>query len=118
MDEVGHHSRKSIELTPRPAIFDQNVAAIDETGFTQAQAECRHKIGPRLGRTSMEKPDHWHRGLLRPRRERPKNGRRGRRAADKRDEIAAFHYPVPPVRAIEKIAHPSTARDCCTAGFQ
>jgi hypothetical protein len=48
MDEVGHHSRQSIGLIPRPAIFDQNIAALDKTGFAQAQAKCRHQIGPRL----------------------------------------------------------------------
>src|SRR5260221_10368305 len=107
MDEVGHHSRKSIELTPRPAIFDQNVAAIDETGFTQAQAECRHKIGPRLGRTSMEKPDHWHRGLLRPRRERPRDCR----AAEQREELASsqgWHGLSPPRAAGFPHPQPST----------
>jgi hypothetical protein len=86
MDEVGRQSRQPIELIPRPAIFDQNVAAIDETGFAQAQAECRHKIGPRLGRTSMEKPNHWHRGLLRARRERPPD----RRSTEQGDERAAL----------------------------
>src|SRR5262249_40665929 len=60
--------------------------AIDETGFAQAQAECCHKIGPRLRRTRMEKSNHRHR-LLRARRQRP----HGRRATEQRDELAADH---------------------------
>src|SRR5262249_31590405 len=45
--------------------------------------------------------------LLRARRERP----RGRRAAEQRDELAPFHYPMPPVLPTERIAHLGTA-DC------
>jgi hypothetical protein len=43
-------------LIPRPAIFDQNIAALEKTGFVQAQAKCRHQIGPRLWRNRMENP--------------------------------------------------------------
>src|SRR5262245_2107792 len=48
------------------------------------------------------------RTLLRARPERP----RGRRTAEKRDEVAAFHCPMPPVLPTERIAHLGTA-DCC-----
>src|SRR5215469_14791192 len=41
-------------------------------------------------------------------RERP----RRRRTADERDEVAAFHRPMPPVLPAERIAHLGTA-DCC-----
>ena len=44
----------------------------------------------------------------RARRERP----RRRRAAEKRDELATFHYPMSPVLPTERIAHLGTA-DCC-----
>src|SRR5262245_33149975 len=53
-------------------------------------------------------------GLLPARRERP----RGHRAAEKRDERAAFHCPMPPVLRTESVAHLSTVGDCCAAGFQ
>jgi hypothetical protein len=43
----------------------------------------------------LEKPDHRHRRLLRARRERP----RGRRAAEKRDELAAVHSITSSARA-------------------
>jgi hypothetical protein len=87
VDEVGYHSRQLIGLISRPTIFDLNVTAFDETCFTQAQAECRHKIGPRLWCTSMEKTNHRHCRLLRPRYERPRRSR----AAKQRDERASFH---------------------------
>jgi hypothetical protein len=52
--------------------------------------------------------------LLRARRERPTDSR----AAEQRDEVAAFHSLMPPVLPTEMIAHASTAGDCCAAGFQ
>src|SRR5215472_12996620 len=49
-------------------------------------------------------------GRLRKGRARPRNDR----AAEKRDELAAFHCPVPPVlRTKDRIA-----QHCCAAGFQ
>jgi hypothetical protein len=57
--------------------------------------------------------NHGHRSLLRARRERPR-----RRAAQKRYELAPFHCAVSPVLPTNRIAHPSTAGDCCAAGFQ
>jgi hypothetical protein len=87
MDEVFRHSGQPIGLILRPAIFDQNITAVDETGFAQPQAKCRHKIGSRLERATMEKPDHRHRRLLRPRRERPS----GSCTAKERNELTAFH---------------------------
>src|SRR5215831_16872321 len=50
---------------------------------------------------------HRHRGLLPPRRQRPR-----RRAANQRNELAASHCPMPPVLPTERIAHLGTA-DCC-----
>src|SRR5262249_15167278 len=43
-------------------------------------------------RSSIQETDHRHRRLLRPCRERP----RSRRAAEKRDELAAFHVWMAP----------------------
>ena len=63
---------------------------------------------------SVEHTNAPHRAaLLRLRRQRPH-----RRAAEQRDELAAFHCPMPPVLATERIAHLSYCRDCCAAGFQ
>jgi hypothetical protein len=52
----------------------------------------------RLARTSIQKPDHRHRGLLRARRERPR-----RCAAEQRDEVAtpeASCHLIPPARRV------------------
>jgi hypothetical protein len=98
MDEVGCHSRQPIDLIPRPAIFDQNVSAINKTGFAQASAKRCHKIGPRLRRTNMEKSYHRHRRLLRARSQRPPC-----RAPEKRNELATPHM-LPSIRGL----HPTT----------
>src|SRR5262249_4889392 len=58
----------------------------------EAFTKCSPKARGFLGRPTVDEANHRHRRLLRPRRERP----RGRRA-EKRDELAAFHCPVPPV---------------------
>src|SRR5262249_52965727 len=56
---------------------------------------------------AIDKSDHRHRRLLRACRERPCD-----RAAEQRNELAAFHCPMPPVLPAERIAHLGTA-DCC-----
>jgi hypothetical protein len=50
-------------------------------------AEATQKLGVQLGRSAAEKPDHRQRRLLRARPERPR-----RRAAEQRDEFAAFCF--------------------------
>jgi|SRR5215475_1182080 len=57
-------------------------------------------MGALIWRAVVEKPNHRHRWLLRARRERPRRSR----AAEKRDEVAPFHYPMPPVLPTERIA--------------
>ena len=52
-------------------------------------------------------------GLLRARRKRP----RGRRAAEKRDELAPFHYPMSPVLPAERIAYLSYGRSLLRCGI-
>src|SRR6516165_2848186 len=53
-------------------------------------------------------------GLLRARRQRT----RGHRATEQRDGLTTFHSLIPPVLPTERIAHLSTAGDCCAAGFR
>src|SRR5262249_27567324 len=55
-------------------------------------ANDRNERSVDVRRTAAEKSNHRLRPLLRARRERPR-----RRAADERDELAALHYPIPPV---------------------
>src|SRR5262245_48606463 len=71
----------------RPAIFDRDILALDIAGFIQALTERGREGHIARSCRAVEKPDHRHRRLLRARRERP----RRRRAAEKRDELAAPH---------------------------
>ena len=80
----------------RPAGFDRQVLTIDIAGLGQAFAERRYNIDIRLRGTGVQKSDHRHRALLRTRRERP----RSRRAAEKRDELAALHSITSSAKAI------------------
>src|SRR6516225_5516457 len=71
----------------RPTEFNRDVLTLDKASLTQAAPERFHKWYVRSGRRAVEKSNHRHRRLLRPRRQRP----RGRRAAEARDERAALH---------------------------
>jgi hypothetical protein len=51
-----------------------------------------HTVRQPIRRPAVEDPNHRHRGLLRPRRKRP----RCCRAAQDRDEVAPFHFPMLP----------------------
>jgi hypothetical protein len=55
----------------RPAEFDRDVAALDIAGFGETFAESGRLMCKRLGRTSVEEPDHRHCRLLRAGCERP-----------------------------------------------
>src|SRR5262249_11993010 len=79
--------RQPIIMALCPPELDRNVLAFDIAGLRKAATETGHEWFVLLGRCRIEEPDHRHRRLLRVRRERP----RGRRAADERDELAAFH---------------------------
>src|SRR5262249_35436934 len=94
LHKLGHQCRHTIELILSPTIFDYNIAAIDETGFAEALTKSRDQMGARLGGAVLEIPDHRHRRLLRPRRERPR-----RCAAEQRDEPAPFHSIASSARA-------------------
>ena len=94
-NQIGHQSRQPIKLIFRRAIFDRDVLALDEACFLQALAERGHEVRRVGERRAAEKSDHRHRRLLRARRERP----RGRRAAEKRDELAPPHSITSSARA-------------------
>src|SRR5215467_6873053 len=68
----------------RPAIFDRDILALDIAGFIQALTERGREGHIARSCRAVEKPDHRHRRLLRPRRQRPRH----RRPAEKRDEVA------------------------------
>ena len=93
--------RKPLAIALRGKVVDGDVLPVHIAKIAQALEE-RVESG-RLQRTGIERKEAQPRdilGRLRARRERP-----GRRAADKRDELAPFHCPMPPVLPTERIAH-------------
>jgi hypothetical protein len=82
--EIAYQHGQLIVVALGPAILDDHVAALDIAGFAQSFTDCRHHVSARPWRTTVEKPDHRHRLLLRARRERPRG-----RGTEQRDEIAA-----------------------------
>src|SRR5262249_10491485 len=126
--EVCGQCGKSIVTAFRPAIFDRDILALDGTGFLQTLVERRYEMCIRTGRSAVEIADHRHRRLLRARRERPCS-----RAAEQRDELAAFHSITWSARwdsaggtsrfsdlAVFRLITNSNLVDCCTgrlAGF-
>src|SRR6516165_10166578 len=85
MDQIGRQRGQLIVLV-RPAKFDCDILAFSEPCCIEAPAKSDHDGRDWPGRCT-EESDHWHRWLLRARRERP----RGCRAAEQRDEGAPFH---------------------------
>ena len=83
-NEVGGHFRQLVIAIAAPAIFDGDVFALDIAGFGEAILESGDEVGHCDRGSGIEKSDHRHRRLLRPRRERPC----GCRAAEQRDELA------------------------------
>ncbi len=81
-------------LTLRPAELERHVLPFLITALSKALANCGYLLDPFSSRTGIEETDHWHRRLLRPRRERPR-----RRTAEQRDEGAPFHSITSSARA-------------------
>src|SRR5262245_4652107 len=108
-DKISGQGRQSIVMFLRPAVFDRDILPLDITGFLKTFTEGSHKERVSSGCSAAEKPDHRHRRLLRPRRERP----RGRRAAEKRYERAPVAVGTPvtgrPPRGSVHAAFPHTA---------
>src|SRR5262249_21187248 len=86
-DQIGGQRRQTLEIPLRPAVFDGDVATLDETRCTETLTECGHNEVRVARRQTAEEADHGHRRLLRARRERQR-----RRAAEERDEMAAAHH--------------------------
>ena len=71
-NQIGRQLRQSIELILGPAVHDRHVLALDIAGLFQALAKSAQTVRVRVRRCGVEEPDHWHRRLLRARRERPR----------------------------------------------
>src|SRR5262249_41828604 len=89
MHKIGCQVRQSVELTLRPAVLNRNIVVFEMASFAQPLAKSDKGITPRLDRNAVENPDHRHRRLLRPRRQRPR-----RRAAEQRDELATPDHSI------------------------
>ena|SRR6516225_4696035 len=103
-------SARIVHIAPRPAIVELDVLPGSSSQLLQSLQESRiADLRLRIVRdVEHEETDAAHAlGLLRPRRQRPS----GRRAAEKGDELAASHCPMPPVLPTERIAPLGTA-DC------
>src|SRR5262249_54040916 len=77
---------QSVALTLCPAPFDCDISAFRIAGFVETLPKRGNGMRQTVRRLGIEKTDYWHHRLLRTRRERP-----CRRAAEERDELAAFH---------------------------
>src|SRR5215471_15305196 len=86
-NQFGRQLRQSIVLVLGEAIDDCYVLALHIADLFEALAKCAQTVRHRVGRSGVEQPNHRHRRLLRARRERPCDCR----AAEQRDELAAFH---------------------------
>ena len=86
MNQIGRQSGQLLAFIPGEAIFDRDVLTLGKTCVFQTLTDCGQEVRGVAGRPGGEEPDHWHRRLLRARRERP----RDRRAAEQRDALAAF----------------------------
>jgi hypothetical protein len=102
--QFGRKHRQSIVVILCPTIVDLDVLALDVTCVLQPLPEPAQTIRVQIRRCVAEEPNHRHRRLLRPRRERPHG-----RAAEQRDELAAFHSITSSARAStdEGISMPS-----------
>src|SRR5262249_50659584 len=106
MNKIGRQCRQLLVITPRPAIFDRQVLALDITGLVQALAKGTHKVREQVRRSAMEEADHRHRQLLCARHKRPRGC-----AAEQRDELAPSHVePPPPESAHRTLNLPQSGR--------
>src|SRR5262245_7208001 len=86
-DEVSNQRRYAIVSAVQPMVPDPHVPPLREAGFAKALAECSEMAHGGTGRPSADHTDNRNRRLLRLPRLRPCR----RRAAEQRDELAAFH---------------------------
>src|SRR5262249_19567968 len=87
-NQFGHQSGEPLVAPFGPAVLDVDSSALDITKVAQAQAKCLEPRGERRWGCHSKESDPRHLArLLSARRERPRRCR----AAEKGDELAAFH---------------------------
>src|SRR5262249_12858140 len=87
LNQLGREHRQAIVLTICVPIYDPDILLRGVASFPEPIMKGRQQVRCTSGRSSREEPNHWHRELLRPRRQRPR--RRG--TAQQRDELAPSH---------------------------
>src|SRR5262245_49878960 len=86
-DKVGHERRQAIVFSVQPMVLHRYVLALYVARFAEALTKRGCMTCGTIKRSAADKADHQSRRLLRARRKRPRDSR----AADQRDELAAFH---------------------------
>src|SRR6516162_3762508 len=71
-DQISDQRRQAVKVILRRAVFDRDVLTLDVAGFPQPMAKGGHEVRYVGKRRAAQKPDHRHRRLLRPRRQRPR----------------------------------------------
>src|SRR5262245_51791054 len=100
-DELGRYLGIALLTALCPAILYPEISSVAPAEFPKPSHKRTRPGAPGSGRARPEEADNWRlKWLLCPRRERPRS-----RTAEKCDELAAFHCPVPPVLRTERIAH-------------
>ena len=87
-NQVGGKFRQTVVLAPRPAVFDDDVIALNKARLLQALAKSTQPVRERVWCGGTEEADHRHRRLLRARRERPADSR----AAQTADEVSTSDW--------------------------
>ena len=88
--QIGCEVRQLIKLILRPPILDGHILTLDMAGFAEALPECGHETRSIARPRAAKESDYRHCRLLRGCHQRPRC-----RAANKCDELAAFHSHHP-----------------------
>src|SRR5262245_31296143 len=97
-------SRSRSYRPSRPTVFEDDVLTLNVAGFIQAPMKRGDELCEGSGRLAVEESDHWHRRLLRARRQRL----RRRAGAKPSDELPSPHgLPQP-----EDHTLPHRCREC------
>jgi hypothetical protein len=92
---IGHLKNVEFECAITLAgAAEEMLPDIDKAGFFQALTYCGQEVRSVVRTPEGEEPDHWNRGLLRTRRERPYGGG----ASNNFEEIAPAHTAAPGAR--------------------
>ena len=67
-----HIGGQAIVAAVKPMVLDHHVLALDVAGFLKAFPKCSTKVRVAFRRAGVDESNHWHRCLLRARRERPR----------------------------------------------